>query len=388
MKKRIISIVVAFCLCSTLVPATAIDSDSVAVQDSAQIADVQSIAQTNFSLNEDDVTMDAPETWIQVEDLEGRAYGVFSLLYDDFGEICGYSVVSTVGERPTLLVSGVGESAATHAKAIVAYSDDKPLIYQFPEVFITMESDEYYKICIDGSLELIEDTSMYESTVVDRLYTSSNIVPQSRETIYGSLDDWDEGMFVPITNNRTTYYGGNQKWLVDEGISEKYADKACAAIAAANMFYYLSTHISTMKNLYTTTGITKSQFSAFQREVYDYVTPSPVGIPFGTVFASGVEKYASSRGVSLKGEFWDGSWNETNVINYIRTGLNKERPVMVISWNTAIPELVTHWVTATRLYNDGTGNKLVVSTYGSKFTFDFSLWVNEFSAYRGALYFN
>ena len=51
-------------------------------------------------------------------------------------------------------------------------------------------------------------------------------------------------------------------------------------------------------------------------------------------------------------------------------------------------ELKYHWVTVTRLYNDGTGNKFKASSYGSQYTFDFSSWVNEFSAYHGVIYFN
>lgn len=78
----------------------------------------------------------------------------------------------------------------------------------------------------------------------------------------------------------------------------------------------------------------------------------------------------------------------TIVINYVRTGLNKEHPVLMISWNTAMSELKYHWVTVTRLYNDGTGNKFKASSYGSQYTFDFSSWVNEFSAYHGVIYFN
>ena len=63
--------------------------------------------------------------------------------------------------------------------------------------------------------------------------------------------------------------------------------------------------------------------------------------------------------MDLKATRSSSAWSEVNVRKYIATGLNKESPVLLLTWNSPIPDLEQHWVTVTRIYDAGSGTKMV-----------------------------
>ena len=210
----------------------------------------------------------------------------------------------------------------------------------------------------------------------------------SNITIYASLKSWDTGAFVPISDSGGIYYGGYQGWLTDENISKFWADRSCGLTAAANMFYYMAKNVSGKSALYTKTDITKASFSAFQKELYDHsLSPAVYGIPGSSTMKRKVEKWASSRNVPLTAHPFKGAWSVTNVRNHIIAGLNAERPVLLQTWNSTIPNLSWHWVTVTRIYRDGT-DKILTSNWGGKEVYDFETWCKGPGIYKSVLYFD
>lgn len=331
----------------------------------------------------------AESEWILLEDMLGTEYAYFIPLLDSNNNIIGYSVVSFLGGT-RMLASASGKNAASLANSIIFAADtaDK-IIYEFPSAFISKINESYYKVCFDGELNKIDNISSYVSTTVDFL-TKNEVTPVVTRApmIYGTLDNWLQGSFVPVTaSNGGIYYGGWQSWLTDEGVSKFYADRSCGVTAAANMFHYMSENVSGKSNLYTRSGISKASFSAFQKDVYDYLSPAVWGIPNLTIMIDRVESFASAQGVNLSATRNSGTWNETNVRNYIAGGLNKESPVLLLTWNSPIADLVAHWVTVTRIYDAGMGTKIITSNWAEKETYDFSTWVNGSSMYKGVIYF-
>ena len=326
---------------------------------------------------------------IPLRDMKGNLYAYFVPIFEESSRtVSGYSVISIVGEAKTL-TTAVGENSAALAIMIMRESESKgELIYEFPNAFIKHVGGMYYKICIDGSLDYIEVPSEYESNTVEFLSSEYGKNETNRSTVtYGQLKKWNVGSFLPISISGGYYYGGYQGWLVNEGVSQFYANRSCGVTAAANMFCYMAYNKPGMKNLYTKVGISQSQFSAFQREVYSYVSPAIWGIPTLNTMISRVENYAASRGVNLKATRSSLSWTETNVRKYIAGGLNKECPVLLLTWNSPIADLSTHWVTVTRIYNNGSATKIVTSNWAEKQIYDFSTWVNGSSIYKGVIYF-
>jgi len=220
-----------------------------------------------------------------------------------------------------------------------------------------------------------------------------------KETVYGSLINWESGKFVPVVDVATgrAYYGGHQRWLLDEGVTKFYSDRSCGVTAITNMLIYLAQNkpekvrlissnldFVTNKNVHP---IKKSDYSALQKSVYNRILPAIWGIPTVNTISSRVQKFALKRGVTFKVVKYSKDWSEANVKAFIASGLNKNCPVLLLTWNSVIPDLKLHWVTVTRLYETETGTKMVTSNWGNMQTYDFNAWVNGSSFYRGVVYF-
>jgi hypothetical protein len=119
----------------------------------------------------------------------------------------------------------------------------------------------------------------------------------------------------------------------------------------------------------------------------DTISPAVWGIPTVDSLISRAEEFASNHKVDLKATRSSSAWSEVNVRKYIATGLNKESPVLLLTWNSPIPDLEQHWVTVTRIYDAGSGTKMVTSNWAGKEIYDFPTWVNGGSLYKGVIYF-
>lgn len=220
-----------------------------------------------------------------------------------------------------------------------------------------------------------------------------------KETVYGSLINWESGKFVPVVDVATgrTYYGGHQRWLLDEGVSKFYSDRSCGVTAITNMLVYLAQNRPEKVRLFgknhnietdaNAQRIKKSDYSALQKSVYNRILPAIWGVPTVTTITFRVQKFALERGVTLKVFKYSKVWTEENVKAFIASGLNKNCPVLLLTWNSVIPDLKLHWITVTRLYETETGTKMVTSNWGNMQTYDFNTWVNGSSLYRGVVYF-
>jgi hypothetical protein len=304
--------------------------------------------------------------------------------------LCGYSVVSSVNDNNRELVSAVGPDATDYATMILKCLSSKKgeLIYEFPESFFIKKGKTYYHIDGSGTLVKVKNIKDYEKNgVAKHLSKKSPPVSAFGTTTYGQLAHWQQGQFIPIIDAGITYYGGSQDWLTNEGVSQSWVNRSCGVTAASNMMYYLSKYKSGKSKLYSGTWITKRIFSQHQKDVYGYVNPTIIGIPSLENMVSKVKSFALAKGVGLTDVRSSASWNETNVRNYVSAGLRSECPVLLLTYNSKIPELKYHWVTVTRLYNDGSSTKMVTSNWSSQVIYDFSTWANMGSAYSAVIYF-
>lgn len=335
-------------------------------------------------------------TWILLYDVELTPYAFFVPLYNQAEELVGYSVVSDINGINVVLATCEGSGASDYASYVIEASNEcsrgDVIVYVFPDAFFVGSANTFDKINLSGNRIEVTNMSEYDAETTYLLAENANEIytePQRAITyVYGSLDNWDYGGFVPVSVTGGVYYGGYQGWLTDEGVSSFWADRACGLTAAANALHYMSQNVSGKSDLYTKSGITKTQFSAFQKQLYDYcLSPAIWGIPNWSTLKSKVEEWADYRNVSLSGVEDNSTWNTTNVRNYIATGLNAERPVLLQTWNSPIENLSWHWVTVTRIYLDGTV-KILTSNWAGKAEYDFATWCNSSSLYKSVLYFN
>lgn len=201
--------------------------------------------------------------------------------------------------------------------------------------------------------------------------------------VHGSLTHWREEEFVPIAGADGASYGGRQSWLTGEGVSGFYADRSCGVTAACNLLCYLSRHWPGKEGLYPHRDLSRERFSRFQRELYGYLSPAPWGIPSVGAIIRGVERYAAERDAPLRAV----RKGRTGMLSYISAGLERDCPVLLLTWNTPVAHLRFHWVTVTRLYDAGSGVRMVSSNWGERAEYDFSAWANGPSLHRGAVWF-
>nr|WP_144365907.1 hypothetical protein [Lacrimispora amygdalina] len=163
---------------------------------------MKNVVESDTNILSIDGSVDLEEK-ITLCDMKGTLYAYFIPVVDNAqNKISGYSVVSAVG-TPKTLVTAIGDNAASLSVAIMsAFESTGEMIYEFPSAFITKNGDNYYKICMDGSLNEILNPSDYESSTVEFLKSE---IPQTNSTkattVYGQLDDWDTGAFLPIKDD-------------------------------------------------------------------------------------------------------------------------------------------------------------------------------------------
>ncbi len=184
---------------------------------------------------------------------------------------------------------------------------------------------------------------------------------------------------------------GDQDWLSDkEYVSKYYSDRACGVTAAANVAQYMAAMISGKSNLYQYSDVSKNNYTSFMNDIYQYLSPAVYGIPGIKTMQSGMQNYASSKGVSLSSVLSNESWSKENTISYIRDGLSQKCPVLMITWNSKIPNLETNWLTITNIYRTyGGSNMFVCSNWGGRIEYNYDVWFDDYwGLYKGLLYFN
>ena len=199
------------------------------------------------------------------------------------------------------------------------------------------------------------------------------------------------------------YYGGNQSWWGNETFKYLYLfnrlkkNVGCAPVAAANIIAYLALQNSKLKKLYSYT-YTKVAFYDFMGIIWKYVTPGAAGYWWIDDFARDVEKYAKSKGITLKGYFSNKKPNLENAIQYVKNGLKRDCPVVLNVFGnsklkigtTTLGRLSGHFMVITSIKDDRDGKgkgsvTVTVSSWNKKYTIDFREAVN--STIWGIMYF-
>ena len=401
--KRINTLIVIMALL-LLCPQTvtfAKSSDDLLVEneESQRKNELSSLVEKSLQDEFEGINVDKTSEWVKLYDVNLTPYAYFVPLLDENKKMVGYSVISDINGNNTILCTSEGFMSAQYASHILLAAKDCKegdcIVYAFPDAFFVKNTQGFLQICLSGEKIMVTDVTQFDAGTSELL--SESVTERHSDTgepgggITGSLNKWDYHWFVPVSEGSNVYYGGNQAWLTDEGVSSFWANRACGLTAAANAMYYMSKYVSGKTNLYTNSGITKAHFSSFQKQLYDYcLSPAIWGIPDLSTMKLRVEQWAAYRNVSLSGVLNNSPWNVENVRRYIVNGLNRERPVLLQTWNSPIPELSWHWVTVIRLYYNTSSNtlKIVTSNWSSKVEYDFVSWCNGLSLYKSVIYFD
>ncbi|NDI35443.1 hypothetical protein [Chengkuizengella sediminis] len=245
---------------------------------------------------------------------------------------------------------------------------------------ISYSLEQYYEITddINNYLTEIELEHLYKHIRKDENKKRiKNIL--NRESIEVSLNPIDEVMlsterssstFVPVYNNKTYSYGGNQVWWKDGGKSIKSL-LGCGPVAAANITNYLAKITNPIKygELYSGETSNYHDFMNHMDNLYDYITPKAYGAVSVSEFVANLKEYAKDQGVSLHAVWKDTSFSIESTAEYIKEGLNINSPVATL--NLSIPKITGypyqwHWMTITKYWNKNNDRWIVVSTWGQR----------------------
>lgn len=190
--------------------------------------------------------------------------------------------------------------------------------------------------------------------------------------------------FVPIEGS---YYGGYQNWLFTQNLDTKFfANRSCGVVAAANVSYHLSKYHN--KTLYDYKDTRLISFTKHIKEISKFICPKVYGIPAIHTMKGGFIEFAQSKNVSVEGFKINLKRDKEKIITDIKTILEKNYPILMISWNSKNPSLRYHWVTITAYYKSKKGDNLIItSNWGKKQIYNLDCWLDEKIIYKGILYF-
>lgn len=195
----------------------------------------------------------------------------------------------------------------------------------------------------------------------------------------------DHQDFVKVDN---IHYGGYQKWLSNEGyVSRFWSNKSCGVIAAANTLFYMARNNPHNKNL-NPSIITKENYLDLALYLYKFIKPNIYGLPTIPIMIKGLNNYAESMNFEITPFLLVNPTTLMGTVEYIKHGLKRNFPIMMVTWNSKIENLAYHWVTITGYYHTRSGEHFIVtSNWGKKEIFSLDEWFQAKSLYKGLLYF-
>jgi hypothetical protein len=199
-----------------------------------------------------------------------------------------------------------------------------------------------------------------------------------------------KGKFVPVNENGTIRYGGDQKWYADSTKRER----GCGPTAAANITYYLAKKNSTKYGkLYPQSTINKSDFLTHMNTLYTHINPGVFGETSLSDWTSKVESYAKSKGVTLTRVTSNASFTLDNTATYIKNGLNADSPVATLNLQPPYTGYgyAWHWMTITKYFRDTADNRwIAVSSWGERYSINYRTHFDAMKNWLGGglMYFN
>lgn len=185
-------------------------------------------------------------------------------------------------------------------------------------------------------------------------------------------------------------YGSNQGWYA----TEWQRRSGCGPSAATNIIQYLK---KTKGIEADNSASSKKSWLAQMEEIWEYVTPTPRGIPTTELFYESVLNYAKAKGIQLECSFLDLPEDKSArpelsaVLQFLEVALLKDAPIAFLNLCNGEEENLHrwHWVTIISLEYNQDGSRIFVRLLdeGLINTIDLVLWYNTTMLGGGFVYF-
>lgn len=196
-----------------------------------------------------------------------------------------------------------------------------------------------------------------------------------------ALDDSID--FLKVYDGKRSYYGGTQSWFKDN----KLRRVGCSIVAAANISAYIA---KTMKNkiLYNYEDMSKNNFLEHMESISKFIHPDEEkGVTSISYFDNEVKRFFENRGVIMKADMITTEDDFENVRYFIKEALSKNKPVALLMLkNNVLKEFDWHWMTVTRIFENGDKTYLDFSTWGERRIFTLEDYY-KYSSFGALSYF-
>lgn len=187
-------------------------------------------------------------------------------------------------------------------------------------------------------------------------------------------------------------FGGNQCWFP----TKWQRDSGCGPTAAATILSYIGRRqkcISICPSIVDgTKPIDQDDMADFMNTLWNYVTPSTIGVHLTSIFTGGVKKFLGGLGYDV--EFRELLFSRNiekrctvdEAVAFIRSAMENDVPIAFLNYSNGALDNISswHWVSITALDLDGNSVCVTISDEGEKKVIDFGLWMQT-SLLGGAL---
>ncbi|BCN29471.1 hypothetical protein [Anaeromicropila herbilytica] len=199
-------------------------------------------------------------------------------------------------------------------------------------------------------------------------------------------------LFTIVDNlSKNTSFGGNQAWY-HKSWNQK---SGCGPTCAANITAYLAHTRKGYEKLYKSSSMEKSDFLQHMNDLFEYITPGPMGVNTIDKFLIGARKFAEDRGVQLemKALSVDKSTKKLRsreeLVNFLEEAFHKDAPIAFLNLSVGEETRLQnwHWITITEVEIWDDTIMAIASDEGDLRVFDLLLWYQTTKMHGGLIYF-
>ncbi|MCD1147701.1 hypothetical protein LQU94_06195 [Peptoniphilus sp. KCTC 25270] len=166
-------------------------------------------------------------------------------------------------------------------------------------------------------------------------------------------------------------YGFNQNWMRGM-VSDFYVLRGCGVAAIANAIFYLEEEYS----------VEKKKALAFMKDLFSSLRPRIWGI--GSIWAlnMGLKKWARRGNPYYEIIPYRGKDYGTEALDYIRSCLKRNQPVLMLNTDFGHRAFRLHWITITELREEGEEATIYFSSWGRRYKLNFWKYFNQPTFHR------
>lgn len=330
----------------------------------------------------------------------------YNLVYNIDNQQIGYlfRIINKSNEEIGYIIAGNNNEVSTVFEACIGNLFAKDLsgsekLYYISPLNLAIESNDQLRSVQSGKLIDLSNINLLTKegrqinkelkknewdTLLDVLdnsgaTTSSQITLQDTKASHTTYSVYSEADFVNIDDR---FYGGNQSWYT----SPYKTGNSCGAVAAANMMAYLAKEYFSYSDLYAYSDLDNSYFSktnflSHMETMYDYLSPTIIGVSSLSQFRNGVNDYmydTLGRRISYD-EFTVSRYS--TIVDGLIDGLIEKVPVALLVLdveNGSSGDLegsdgdsfAMHWITITKYFKDGntSDEQIAFSSWGYRYS--------------------